>query len=377
MPKLFIFSFFVCLLPTRSQTKTWLFVGNYTAGTPSASIYVFDFNSTTGRLKELSHLENIINPSFITVAPGGKCLYACTETKMDREGAVSAFIIDTVSGKLHFLNKQACGGNNPVYLEAYPDGRFVVNANYDQGSVSVFRTNQDGSLKPFSQLMSFSDSSINKSRQDRSHIHATVFSPDFQTVYCPDLGADKIRAFTIDGKMDQPLVPANNLLTNTVPGSGPRHFVFHPKNKFAYAVEELSGMVAAYLYKDGKLDSIQRSFAYSKIQSSYGSADIHISPDGLFLYCSNRWEGENTIAIFSINQENGRLTLKGHQSTYGDHPRNFVIDPAGEFLVVANQVSNSLVIFKRNKTTGLLNRIGEDIKVQMPSCLKMYQYKFN
>lgn len=192
--------------------------------------------------------------------------------------------------------------------------------------------------------------------------------------FFPDLGADKIRVFRFNPQDEQPLKPMEQNDFTAVPGSGPRHFTFHPNRRFAYCIEELSGTVSVFHYAEGKLDSIQRIFSYSKWQEEYNSADIHVSPDGLFLYASNRWDHENTISIFSINQDNGTLTLIGHQFTYGDHPRNFTLDPTGHFLIVANQVTNNIVVFKRDLKTGLLSKTGKEIKVPGPSCLQMRKY---
>ena len=157
--------------------------------------------------------------------------------------------------------------------------------------------------------------------------------------------------------------------------SGPRHLVFHPNGRYAYCIEELSGTVSVYKYgNDGQLERLQRTFSYEKLHDVYSSADIHISPDGVFLYASNR-VSENNIAIFSIQQETGLLTLVGHQSTLGVHPRNFAIDPSGNFLLVANMVTNNVVVFKRDTITGLLTNTGVQIKVSHPSCLQMRTYQ--
>jgi 6-phosphogluconolactonase (cycloisomerase 2 family) len=354
--------------------KTYLFVGTYTDGKPDKGIYIYEFHSRTGKLKKVTSAENITNPSFLTLSPDGSYLYACTETKMQNAGSVSAFKFDSITASLTFLNKQNSGGENPVYLTTSKNNEFVINGNYTEGTVSVFATNPDGSLNPFGQLIQFEGSSTNTRRQDKAHIHAAVFSPDFNYIFFPDLGADKIRVFKFNLQERQPLKALDSCDYTTIPGSGPRHFTFHPNNKFAYCIEELSGTVSAFKYQTGKLDSIQRVFSYSKLQEEYNSADIHISPDGLFLYASNRWDNENTISIFSIDQQNGTLKLVGHQATYGDHPRNFTLDPTGTFLIVANQVTNNIVVFKRNKTTGLLTRTGKEINVPRPSCLKMRKY---
>ncbi len=358
----------------QNNSKTFLFIGTYTEGKTDLGIYIYEFDSKTGDLKFSSNAENMTNPSFLTISPNGKFLYACTDTKMPNKGSVTAFKIDSINGKITLINKQASGGENPVYLTVYKNNKFIVNGNYTEGNVSIFSANEDGSLNPYSQLIQFTDSSINKTRQEKAHIHSTVFSPKNDYIFLPDLGADKIRVYKFDSNNLKPLIPIDDSIVNAVPGSGPRHFTFHPNGKFAYCIEELSGMVSAYSYNNGKLDSIQRIFSYSKTQESYGSSDIHISPDGLFLYASNRWDKENTISIFSINQNTGKLTLVGHQPTFGDHPRNFIIDPTGNFILVANQVTNNIVVFKRNWKSGLLTKTKTEISVPRPSCLQMRKY---
>ena len=358
----------------QNNSKTFLFIGTYTEGKTDLGIYIYEFDSKTGDLKFSSNAENMTNPSFLTISPNGKFLYACTDTKMPNKGSVTAFKIDSINGKITLINKQASGGENPVYLTVYKNNKFIVNGNYTEGNVSIFSANEDGSLNPYSQLIQFTDSSINKTRQEKAHIHSTVFSPKNDYIFLPDLGADKIRVFKFDSNNLKPLMPIDDYIVNAVPGSGPRHFTFHPNGKFAYCIEELSGMVSAYSYNNGNLDSIQRIFSYSKTQESYGSSDIHISPDGLFLYASHRWDKENTISIFSINQNTGKLTLVGHQPTFGDHPRNFIIDPTGNFILVANQVTNNIVVFKRNWKSGLLTKTKTEISVPRPSCLQMRKY---
>ena len=371
---LFFFSQACSLLYAQGDSRSFLFIGSYTGGKPDQGLYIYTFNTKTGALNEAYVVDQITNPSFITLSPNGKYLYAGADTKMPDTGSVMSFRIDTLSGQLKFLNRQSSGGDNPVYLTVHKNGRYLVNGNYSGGSVSVLPINADGSLKPYSQRIVFEDSSIIKERQEKSHIHATVFSPQYDFIYLPDLGGDKIRIFRFDESLEQPLVYPDKYLVEAVPGSGPRHFTFHPNGRYAYSMEELSGMVSVYAFDDGELDDQQRIFAYSKPCDFYWSADIHVSPDGKFLYASNRREDENTIAIFSINQTNSQLTLVGHQSTYGDHPRNFTLDPTGNFLLVANMLTNNVVVFKRDVKTGLLKKTKHEIHVPSPSCLVMRTY---
>jgi len=356
----------------QKKEQIYLFIGSYTEGIPSTGIYVYEFNKHSGKLKPVSQVENLTNASFITLSSNGQFLYAITESKLHQNGNVNAFKIDSIKGVISLLNKQSSEGENPVYLSVSRSNKIVVNANYTTSSVSVYSTNNDGSLNAAIQTIPFSGRSIIEERQEKAHIHAAVFSPKQDFVFFPDLGSDQIRVFRVDSTKSQPLVSVDSLNIQCIPGSGPRHFIFHPNEQFAYCIEELSGMVSAYTYSNGKLDSIQRIFSYSKLQKSYASADIHTSPDGDFLYTSNRSESENTLAIFSIDSISGALKLVGHQYTFGEHPRNFVIDPSGNFLLVANQVTKNIVVFRRDLQTGLLTKLKLEITLPTsPSCLVM------
>ena len=190
----------------------------------------------------------------------------------------------------------------------------------------------------------------------------------------PDLDADKIRSYRFDRTKRKPLSENQYPFTQATLGSGPRHFTFHPDGKFAYCVEEITGTISVYAYGNGKLDRIQRINAHTDVfKEGYGSGDIHISPDGHFLYASNRGE-ENNIAIFSI-ESNGTLKTVGYQSTFGKTPRIFTIDSAGKFLITANQTSGNVVVFKRNSVTGLLKKSGTEIKVENASCVQIKHYR--
>jgi 6-phosphogluconolactonase (cycloisomerase 2 family) len=353
---------------------TYLFVGTYTEGKPDKGIYVYELNPLTGYLRKISSGKNITNPSFLTLSPDGNYLYACTDTKLPNEGSISSFHIDSNNGKLSFINKQPCGGSNPVYVTTHANCRYIIAGNYDKGSVAVFTANTDGTLNPYTQLIHFTGRGVNLTRQENAHVHAVVFSPDNNYVYLPDLGSDKIWALGFDSTRREPLSLMEGHTIKTFAGSGPRHLLFHSSNKFAYCIEELAGYVSAYSYSNGKLALIQRIFSYAKKHNSYSGADIHTSPDGRFLYASNRGDEENTLSIFSITQTNGTLKLVGQQDTYGEHPRNFIIDPTGKFLLVANQKSNNIVVFRRDPKTGLLRKTNTVINVPRPSCLQLRTY---
>lgn len=354
--------------------KSYVFVGSYNDDKNKEGIYIYELDTLTGVLNKLSSVRNILNPSFLTLSANGKYLYACTETKAVNAGSISSFSFNPQNQTLTFMNAQKSGGDNPVYVSLHKSGKWIVNANYTGGSVAVHPISKDGSLQPATQIITYSDSSVNKTRQDHSHIHSSVFSPDNDYLFLPDLGADKIRIYQFNAAQNQPLQPVQIPFAKTVAGSGPRHLTFHPNGKFAYCIEEIAGTISAYKYKRGKLDHIQDIVTHTdQYKDNFGSADIHISPDGKFLYASNRGV-ENNIAIFSILKD-GTLKIIGYQSTLGNHPRNFALDQTGKFLIVANMNSGDIVVFKRNSTTGLLTKTGTDIKVPTsPSCIKIRQY---
>lgn len=352
---------------------TFVFFGSFNWDKATEGIYVYELDTTTGNLSKVTTAKDIRNPSFLTLSPNGKFLYACTDSKTPNAGSVSSFEFNPHRKSLTFLNSQGSGGENPVYLSVHKNGKWLVNGNYTEASVSVYPLTEDGAILPATQHIAYTDSSINEERQDRAHIHATVFSSNSDYIYFPDLGADKIRCYRFDSLQQEPLqTPTHPFITTTL-GSGPRHLTFHPNGKFGYCIEEMSGTVAAYQYEDGKLHFIQRVNTHEEsLQAGFESSDIHISPDGKFLYAANRGI-ENNIAIFSI-ANNGILNLVGYQSTFGNHPRNFTIDPTGKFLIVTNVVSENVVVFKRDLKTGLLSKTGPELNIRNVSCVQIKQY---
>ncbi|MFV5685514.1 lactonase family protein [Flavobacterium sp. GB2R13] len=368
---IFLFTFFISF--NFYSQNSYVFVGSYNSDKNKEGIYVFQLDTLTGDLKKITSVKNILNPSYLTVSPNGKYIFACTETKTPNAGSVSSFEFKPQNKTLTFINSQKSGGENPVYLSVHKSGKWLINANYTQGSVSVYPITAGGKINPIVQNFSYSEGSINKERQERSHVHSAVFSPDYDFVFLPDLGADKIRSYRFDAAKKQPLSENQYPFTSATLGSGPRHFTFHPNGKFAYCVEELTGTISVYKYVTGKLDSIQRINAHTDaFKDDFNSGDIHISPDGRFLYASNRGE-ENNIAIFSI-ESNGTLKTVGYQATFGKTPRIFTIDSTGKFLIVANQTSGNVIVFKRNSVTGLLKKSGTEIKVENASCVQIKQY---
>ncbi|MFD1316368.1 lactonase family protein [Namhaeicola litoreus] len=365
----------VCFSLYSQKTKeTFLFVGSFTNGEIGNGIHVYTFNQQNGS-SELVHSENgLINSSFLALSPNGKYLYAATDTQLKTEGYVSSFYVDSETGNLKFLNKQLAGGRNPVHINLHPKGEFLINSNYTDAGISLFPIKEDGTLSAYTELFTFEGSSVLQPRQDKAHVHSSNFSPKGDYLFVMDLGTDKIYSFKVEN--DQ--VGKNTLVKResiqTVKGSGPRHLTFHPTRNYVYAVNELNGSVTAYKYENGNLISLQNILCYEKGVKVFQSADIHCSPDGKFLYVSNRGSEENSIVIFSIEANSGRLELVGRTPTFGEHPRSFAIDPSGKFLLVANQFTNNIIVFKRDAKTGLLTKTNNDIEVNAPASLKMFSY---
>jgi 6-phosphogluconolactonase len=223
-------------------------------------------------------------------------------------------------------------------------------------------------LQPAKKTIEHTGSSVVEDRQDRPHVHATVFSPDNKYLFVTDLGTDKVNIYSFNAKKGE-LKEAEVPFEITEPGAGPRHFTFHPNGRFAYLIEELTGSISVYSYQNGRLSLLQNISALpNEYTGPIGSADIHVAPDGKFLYASNRGES-NSIAAFSINNE-GKLLNTGHYNVMGKKPRNFNLDPTGNYLLVANQDSDEIVVFKRNVNDGTLHDTGQRIKVPRPVCIK-------
>ncbi len=366
---LFIMCFFLSGFGQMAAHEHYLLIGTYTSssGGKSEGIYVYKFNSNTGEATFLSKTA-AEDPSYLAVSPNQRFVYAVNEGAKEKAN-ISAFSFDKTNGVLNYLNSQPSGGDHPCYIAIDKTGRWVAAGNYSGGSLAVFRANLNGTLNKASTVLKHEGYSVNAQRQTAPHVHATVFSKDNKFLFVPDLGIDKVMIYSFTQKNGK-LAPAKIPFHMTEAGTGPRHFDFSPNGHFAYLLEELTGSISAYRYNKGELHLLQNISALPPEYSGpVGSADIHVSPDGKFLYASNRGES-NTIAIFEIDSKTGMLALTDHQSALGKTPRNFNFDPTGNFLLVANQNSDEIVIFKRDKETGVLTDTKNRISVGKPVCIK-------
>jgi len=366
------FTFFLLVSSPVFSQNTYAFFGSFNRDKSAESIFVYQLDTINGNLTKITGVKNLVSASYLTLSPNGKFVYSCTESKTPNGGSVSSFEFNAQNKTLTFLNSQKSGGENPVYVAIHENGKWLVNANYNEGSVSVYPLLKNGQIAPITQNFQYSDGSVNKQRQTRSHVHSAIFSPQYDYLFLPDLGADKIRCYQFNKSQKKPLTETKIPFTKTDLEAGPRHFTFHPNQKFGYCIEEMSGTISVYGYEKGALKKIQRINTHpDDITEGFESSDIHISPDGKFLYASNRGK-ENNIAIFSIDT-NGLLKNIGYQSTLGEHPRIFALDETGKFLIATNVNSGNVIVFKRDKKTGMLTNTGVEIKIPNVSCVKIKQ----
>lgn len=358
----------------KSDNELRLYVGTYTSGTSkSKGIYMLGFDPKTGALSEPKLVAETEEPSFLAISRDGKFLYAVNETlKFEGKdsGYVSAYSIDKKSGSLTFLNRQPSHGAAPCHISITDDGKLVLVANYLGGNVVMFPVAKDGSLSPASDNKQHTGKGPNADRQEAPHAHSVILDRSDKHAFVNDLGIDKVVGYSVDKKHGK-LTPLENSYTAKA-GSGPRHFKFHPDGKFAFLNSELDMTVSALGY-DHKTGALTHLATLSTLPESYKAtkkdsiADLHISPDGKFLYVSNR--GHDSIASFSIDEKTGDLTPIEHMKTGGKTPRNFAIAPEGNFLLAANQGSDSITVFAIDKKTGRLTATNQSTRVAKPVCL--------
>lgn len=372
--KLFFSIFLSLSIQSSSGQNHYLLVGTYDSP-KSEGIYVYTFNSTDGSAKEISHIKTP-NPSFLTVSPDQKYVYAVNETadSSGKGGGVTSFSFDKKKGTLTQLSRQSSGGNHPCYVTVDKTGKWVIAGNYSSGNFSILPT-KNGILGKAKRTVQHFGSGPDTARQRSPHVHGIFMKKDNTGFYVTDLGADKLMDYSFNAATGV----LNSTKTDSIelsPGSGPRHLAFHPKLQVTYILNELSGTIDVIHYLpfgDMVINHAIPAFP-PYFRGKAGSADIHVSPDGKFLYCSNR-STLNNISIFSVDSTAGKLSWLADQPTLGMKPRNFNFDPAGKFLLVANQDSDEIVIFKRDTKTGMLTDTGKRIVVGKPVCIKWVMEK--
>ncbi|PTQ93230.1 6-phosphogluconolactonase [Mucilaginibacter yixingensis] len=356
--------------PKDNTPKSFdLLIGTYTTG-ESKGIYVYRFYTETGATAYLNEVDGIDNPSYLCVAANNHFVYSVNEVGTERKGSVSSFSFDPKEGRIALLNKQPSTGTGPCYISIDKAQKHVFVANYASGALSVLPIAKDGTLLPVVQTIQDAGTGPNKARQEGPHVHTAVLSPDEKYLLYTDLGTDKLNIYRYKPSQPQPLTPADPSVVKVLGGHGPRHIDFTPDRKFMYLITEMGGVIYVYDYNKGEPKQLEAiSIVADGFKGAVGAADIHVSPDGKFLYATNRGDA-NEIVVFAINPDTGSLTFVERKPSMGKTPRNFVIDPTGNFLLVANQMSDDIYVYKRDKATGKLTLTRNKISVGNPSCLK-------
>ena len=337
-------------------------------------IWLYRWDSATGILQFVRSIGNgVAKPIYLETDARHRFLYVADQVNEgDGEpgGAVASYAIDSETGDLKFLNRQPLDGGSPCFVDVVDSGRFVLAANYGQGTVVTLPTQADGRLDPVVSKHTHEGSSVNPKRQEGPHPHSIVLDPANRFAFSADLGVDRVMSYKFDGATGV-LSPNEPAYVQTPAGSGPRHLRFHPNRRFAYVITELANTVIAYAYDEnvGTLTEIQSISALPEgfDETSYCS-DLHIHPDGSLLFGSNR--GHDSIVTFTLDPVTGRLAAVDHASTQGNFPRGFMLDPSGQFLLAGNEKSDTVLTYRIDPATGKLDRIGPVIQVPNPVCFK-------
>jgi 6-phosphogluconolactonase len=349
-----------------------VYIGTYTGG-DSEGIYVYRLDAATGALSHVSTRAGMENPSFLDISPDRRFLYAIGEVgAVDGKpgGAVAAFAIDQQSGALTHLNTESTVGPGPCHLSIDATGKYVLVANYGGGSVAMVPVQDDGSLGAAADFVQHEGSSVNANRQQEPHAHSINVAPNNKHAFAPDLGIDKILIYQIDRENGK-LVPNDPPSVSVDPGEGPRHFDFHPNGKYAYVINEIGNTIVSYTY-DAENGHLQATGSVSTLPGDFDgvshTADIHVHPNGKFLYGSNR--GHDSLVICAIDESTGQLEVVGFEPTGGKNPRNFGIDPTGSYLLAANQDTGDIHVFRIDGDTGKLSKTEHVAQVPKAVCLK-------
>lgn len=351
-----------------------VFISAFAPGDKGA-IHAFHLDLEGGRLKPAERTADIENPFFLALSPDRKFLYSIHAPGKfggETHEQVAAFEIVGKYGKLKLLNRQSARGTAACYLDVDATGKTVVVANYLTGSVASLPVREDGSLSEISSFVQHTGSSINPARQKEPHAHCFVVSPNNRFAYAADLGLDQILCYRLDAKIAK-LSPNQQPFARTLPGAGPRHLAFHPNGKHLYVINELANSVTCFDYDGDTGMLIERQTIATLPDDFEGTshcADLKITPNGRFLYGTNR--GHDSIAAYRIGDD-GRLSLLAIVPSLGKGPQNLLIAGRGTLLLCANMPGNNVATFRIDVKTGGLNPIGEPVSMPSPSCIRIIE----
>lgn len=380
LPMLMALSVGAMSAQAESRDEVELLVGSYTQG-KSQGIYRLQFDSAKGHITpEPLQVFKAANPSWLTLSKDQTRLFVVNENgqgQADVVGRASSVAIDPKTNALTLINQVKTLGEEPTHSSLSADERYLFVANYGVhadpgGSLAVLPIDAEGQLQPVTQMSSHPASRVNRERQMSAHVHSVVSSPDGKFVYASDLGADKVFVYRYDpvASPEHPLVAAAPAFIELPAGSGPRHLLFSKDGKHAYLTTEMSAQVFVFDYVDGQLKQRQVvDLAQGMPAQNRAAGAVHASPDGRFLYVSNRGKA-NEILVFAIDPGNGELTEIQRRSVEGDHPREFALSPNGKFLLIANQMSNAIVVLERDPASGKLGKAVQSLAMDAPSDVK-------
>lgn len=364
----------------KNNERSLVYVGTYSRSRKE-SIFLYGMDNVTGELNFIKSFDGGRNPSYMTFSKDYDYLYAVNEIEDyagKNSGAVSTFSVDHRTGSITLLNRVPSLGGLPANITIDEEGKSVLIANYQSGSVAVFPVRENGSLGDACDVIQHEGAGADSERQASAHAHSIVFSPDGRFVFVVDLGMDKILGYRLDTKGGSPKLGGQATAFDSGPGTGPRQMCFHPNGKYAYLIHELRSVVAALSYdsEKGHFTEMQTIATIpERFTGENKCGGIGISADGRYLYGSNR--GHDSIVVFDIDPHNGELAHKENVPSGGTWPREFTIDLTGNLLLAANQRSDNIATFEISRTTGRLTATGHQVKVGRPVSVQVIPAHLN
>jgi 6-phosphogluconolactonase len=357
--------------PADDPKPPVVFVTSFAPG-DKGGIHAYEFDTKAGKLKELRRTPGVENPFFLALSPDKRFLYS-THAKQfggKENEHVAVFQVIGRTGELKFLNRQSSEGTASCYLDVDKTGKAVLVANYSSGSVASLPVKAEGSLGEPVSFFQHEGSSVNPQRQKEPHAHCIVVSPDNKFAFAADLGTDQILCYKLDPAAAK-LAPNKPAFAKAPRGAGPRHLTFHPNGKRVYVINELLNSVTVFDYDAGAGTLTERQTIPTLPDDFKGTshcADVKITPDGKFLYGTNR--GHDSIACYGIGDD-GKLTLVTIEPSLGKGPQNLAITPDGRWLLCANMPGNNIAVFGIDPKTGKLKSAGEPVSQPSPSCIML------
>ncbi|CAM2846062.1 lactonase family protein [Paenibacillus sediminis] len=354
---------------TTQSERMLLFIGSY-AEASDPGVYVYSFDETTGELTRLHQVSGIKNPTFLNLDAQHKKLYSIGETVSNdgkKVGEVISFAVDTGKGTLTELNRVQSTDATTCHIQRDAEDRYLIVASYHGGKIGLLSLEENGMVGKLLDMKQHEGKGAHPERQSQPHPHSAFFSPDGRFIFVPDLGIDRIRAYTINHDSKKLEFHGE---TATHPGAGPRHLAFHPNGNLAFVINEVDSSITSFRYdaEAGQLHTIETvSTLPAEFQGENTTAEIRVSNDGKYLYGSNR--GHDSIVVYAIDAQSGKLTYVEHVPTEGGHPRHFTLTPNGNYLISANRDSNNLTVFRVNQQTGKLEYTGRSAEVSKPVCV--------